>query len=73
MTKDNILPVVEIKVSEAWIDFINFVQTQAPYANIEVKFVNGQPSDLLSCKPKVRFGKKQSIPKNFQGLVFGGE
>ena len=60
-----VIPELEIRVPESWINLVSWCQTQAPYADIGVRIVNGQPTDLLSCTPKVRFDKQTSIP---QGL-----
>jgi len=53
---------LDIRVHESWINLINWCQQNAPYADIELRIVNGQPTDLLSCKPKVRFDKQASLP-----------
>ena len=60
-----VVPELEVRVHESWINLVNWCQTQAPYADIELRIVNGQPTELLSCKPKVRFDKQTSVP---QGL-----
>ena len=60
-----LIPELEIRVHESWINLVSWCQTNAPYADIELRIVNGQPTELITCKPKVRFDKQASIP---QGL-----
>lgn len=62
-----LIPELEIRISESWINLINWCQMQAPFSDVEVRIVNGQPTDLLACKPKVRFDKQPTIP---QGTPF---
>ena len=57
--------VVEMKVSKAWAKFMSFCQTEVPYGNVKIKLENGQPTDLLEAKRKVRFDKEATLPISF--------
>ena len=57
-----VVPELEIRVHESWINLVHWCQNNAPFADIEIRIVNGQPTELLGCKPKVRFDKQASIP-----------
>lgn len=57
-----VVPELEVRVHESWINLVNWCQTQMPYGDIEIRIVNGQPTERLSYHPKVRFDKKGSIP-----------
>jgi len=48
---------VKITVSNSWKRFIFFCQNEIPYGDVSVRIVNGEPTDLLECNPKVRFDK----------------
>ncbi len=60
-----LIPELDVRVTEAWVNFINWCQQTAPYADIAIRIVNGQPTKLISCTPDIRFDKQASIP---QGL-----
>jgi hypothetical protein len=59
-----IVPEINIRVSESWINLIYWCQTQCPHGDIEIKIVNGLPTDLVSWKPRIRFDKSNSIPSD---------
>jgi hypothetical protein len=60
------LPVVEIRVSKAWIRFIQYCKTSFPFGNITVKIVNGQPTRRIHAEPDIRFDKENTFPSNFE-------
>ena len=53
----------DITVTEAWINFMRFCYQEFPHGEITIKIVNSQPMDVINYKPKINFGKKQTIPK----------
>ena len=55
--------VEQIKISDAWIRFIKYCQQRLPYGDIKVRIVNGEPTDLLEEKEKIRFDRETTIPK----------
>ena len=57
-----LIPELDVRITEPWVNLINWCQTNAPYADIEVRLVNGQPTELIQCKPKIRFDKQKSLP-----------
>ena len=56
------IPPVEIHVTEAWIRFIRYCQTELPHGEVKVKIVNGDPTQLLGFSRSVRFDKPETIP-----------
>ena len=66
MKKDDekmyLIPELNVKISEPWVNLISWCQTTCPHGTIELKIVNGLPTDLISWKPKIMFDKPSSIP-----------
>lgn len=52
-------------ISEAWRNLILFCQEKAPHCDIAFKVVEGQPTELISLKPRIRFDKRGSVPNLF--------
>jgi len=57
-----LVPDLEIRISESWINFIAYCQEKFPHGDITIRIVNAQPTDLLDQKPRVRFDKPSTIP-----------
>ena len=60
------VPELEIRVHESWINLVRWCQEQMPFGDIKVRIVNGQPTELLEKIPRVRFDKQTTIPKESQ-------
>jgi hypothetical protein len=45
---------------------VQWIRTTAPFCTATVKFVNGEPTALISVKKDVRFDKETTIPLNFE-------
>ena len=67
MSNQNQQQQIEIRVSESWIRLIRFCQVELPHGDLKVRIVNGQPTELLEAKRKVRFDKEETIPTDFGG------
>ena len=59
-----LVPDVEIRIHESWINLVRYCQDQIPFGDIKIRIVNGQPTELLEAKAKVRFDKQPSISAN---------
>ncbi len=55
--EDYLIPELNIRVSMSWLNLITFCQGSLPYGDISVKIVNGQPTELLDKKEKIRFDR----------------
>jgi hypothetical protein len=64
-SKEQDLSVLEIPVSKSWIRMVQWIRTSAPYCTATVKFINGEPTTLISVKKDIRFDKEPSIPQDF--------
>jgi hypothetical protein len=53
-----IVPELNIRVSESWVNLVFWCQNEMPNGEIKVKIVNGQPTELLEKKERVRFDKQ---------------
>lgn len=67
--KSEIIVAEGFKISKPWMNFILYVQTTYPEADLTVKFAAGAPVELLGAKPKVRFDKGE--PPIGAGVKFG--
>lgn len=47
----------ELKVSDSWLRFILFCQSEFTEGVISVKIAAGQPTELVEAKRKIRFDK----------------
>ena len=61
-----LVPEIEVRVHESWINLVQYCRDQIPFGDIKIRIVNGQPTDLLESKPRVRFDKQPSIPTNLE-------
>ena len=52
----------DIQVTEAWSNFIQYCRTKMPYGDIKVRIVNGEPTERLEEKSRVRFDRPYTIP-----------
>jgi len=52
----------KVSVSESWIRLILFVQRTLPHGELTVRIVNGEPTELVASKRRVRFDKPDTIP-----------
>ena len=57
-----LVPDIEIRIHESWINLVRYCQEQIPFGDIKIRIVNGQPTQLLEQKPTVRFDKRPTIP-----------
>ena len=57
-----VVPELEIRVHESWINLVSWCQNQMPFGDIKIRIVNGQPTELLEQRAKIRFDKNVSIP-----------
>ncbi len=57
-----LVPELEIRISQSWINLISYCQEKFPYGDLTVRIVNAQPTDLLESRPRVRFDKVSTIP-----------
>ena len=57
-----LVPDIEIRIHESWINLVRYCQEQIPFGDIKIRIVNGQPTELLESRPRVRFDKAPSIP-----------
>ena len=60
-----VVPELEIRVHESWINLVHWCQEQMPYGDIKIRIVNGQPTELLEQKARVRFDKQVTVPTKF--------
>ena len=58
-----LIPDIEIRIHESWINLVRYCQDKFPYGDITIRIVDAQPTDLLDQKPKMRFDKPATIPK----------
>lgn len=65
VVEPNNVPKLEIRLTQSWTEFIRFCQAEAPYSDVTVKIVNGNPTKLISFKRDVRFDRKETIPYTF--------
>jgi len=56
-----VVPELEVRVSESWIRFVRWCQTEMPYGRVTVQIVNAQPTRMVDHKPDVRFDKEQPV------------
>ena len=61
-----LVPEIEVRVHESWINLVQYCRDQLPYGDIKLRIVNGQPTELLEQKAKIRFDKQPSIPNNLE-------
>ena len=47
-----------VKVTAAWLRFIRYVQVELPHGEASIRLVNGEPTNLLSSKPSIRFDRE---------------
>ena len=57
-----LVPDIEIRIPESWINVVRYCQEQIPFGDIKIRIVNGAPTELLESKPKIRFDQELSIP-----------
>ena len=57
-----LVPDIEVRIHESWINLVRYCQEQIPFGDIKIRIVNGQPTELLESRPRVRFDKLPSIP-----------
>lgn len=50
------------EVPEAWMNLIKYCQTILPHGEIQVRIVNGLPTDLVGEKKRIRFDKDMTVP-----------
>lgn len=62
---DYLIPELEIRISQSWVRLVRFCQVEFPHGDLKVRIVNGQPTELVEAKRKIRFDKEQSIPTSF--------
>ncbi len=53
-----IIPELDIRVSKAWLNFIVYCQSTFPHGEISIKIVNGQPTEMIDKKEKIRFDRE---------------
>ena len=58
-----LVPDLEIRIPESWINLIVYCQDKFPYGDLTIRIVDAQPADLLDQRPKIRFDKPATIPK----------
>lgn len=69
-TQDNLEELKDLIISDAWGRFVLFCKREAPYADVKIRLVGGEPTELLEVKKKVRFDKEPTIPSEFKlGVV----
>ena len=61
-----LIPELEVRVHESWINLVQYCRDQIPFGDIKIRIVNGQPTELLEQKAKIRFDKQSSIPTNLE-------
>jgi len=64
-TKSKELPEIEVRVSPAWIRFIQYCKVEAPHAEVKIQIANGQPTKLIDIKKNIRFDRENTIPLVF--------
>ena len=57
-----IVPEIEVRVHESWINLIKYCQENIPYGDLKIEVNNGQPSRRLKETPSIRFDKQPSTP-----------
>mgnify|MGYP001572494347 CR=1 FL=1 len=62
-----LLPEIEVRVSESWINFIQWCKINVPHGQVCFKINNGEPGDLVNDYTKVRInfskkGMQSSLP-----------
>jgi len=69
--KDEVLvPEIEVRISEAWISFIQWCKTNIPNGQVCFRINNGEPGELNNdyTKLRIRFDKK-SMQTPFQPFM----
>ena len=61
---------LDLRVSEYWINLIQWCQDYFQSGDIEFKLIGSQPTELLGASQKVRFDKPETIPTGIP-LDFG--
>ena len=59
-----LVPEIEIRIPESWINVIRYCQEQLPFGDIRIRIVNGAPTELLESHPRVRFDRSATIPNS---------
>ena len=57
-----LVPDIEIRIPESWINVVRYCQEQIPFGDIKIRIVNGAPTELLESKPKIRFDQELTLP-----------
>lgn len=50
-------------ISKNWARVIHYCKTRLPHGEITFQVVNGEPTDLISSKEKIRFDKPDFFPE----------
>ena len=60
--KEVLVPEVEVRISESWINFIQWCRVNIPHGQVCVELNNGEPGNLIHdhTKVKVNFSKKST-------------
>ena len=56
-----VVPELEVRVHESWINLVRYCQTQIPYGDIKIRIVDGRPTELLEERQKVRFDRNPPV------------
>ena len=57
-----VIPSLDIRIHEYWINLIQWCQNYFVSGEIEFKLVSGQPTELIGAHQNVRFDKPETIP-----------
>ena len=57
-----LIPSLDCKVHEYWVNLIQWCQNYFVKGEIEFKLVNAQPTELINAKQDVRFDRPDTIP-----------
>lgn len=61
--KDFLVPEIEVRISESWINLIQWCKLNIPHGQVCVELNNGEPGNLIHdhTKVKINFGRKSTI------------
>ena len=52
-----LVPDIEIRIPESWINVVRYCQEELPFGDIKIRIVNGAPTELVESRPRIRFDR----------------
>ncbi len=64
-----LVPEVDITVSQAWVNLIQYSQENLPYGDLYIEINNGQPGKRIKEIPSIRFDKQPVIKEGVNYII----